>query len=315
MPRAATRSLAAVMVAGLGLVLGSASAALADIADVDYPSNVSGDAYIDRDNSAGQQFTSTLTGDLKRVDVYVNRFSAQATGTILNVAIYATTCTQAACKPAGTALGSGTAAPAALATVPVGAVVPNTVDPNTRPVSITFTSPIPITAGTTYSLVMSTPEINNLGGVWRWGTSAAAPNAFLGGNAGDPVNFIPGFYPWNAGLTLKTFLAGGDAPSSGSSNERFTVTLVSGSGSTATTLGETTVPAGWTLLPSSAPSSAQTLLGWSTSSAFPVERARDQLRRGWGAIDEVIDGTRMIFIPAGGSTDISAPVTLHAVWG
>ena len=58
-----------------------------------------------------------------------------------------------------------------------------------------------------------------------------------------------------------------------------------------------------------------TLLGWATSPAFPVGRAKEQVAKGWGAIDEVIEGVRMIFIPAGGYTFITGENSLYAIWG
>jgi hypothetical protein len=58
-----------------------------------------------------------------------------------------------------------------------------------------------------------------------------------------------------------------------------------------------------------------TLLGWSTSSTFPVQVARDQISKGWGVIDAVLNGQRMIFIPAGGFTLMSGDNNLHAIWG
>lgn len=60
---------------------------------------------------------------------------------------------------------------------------------------------------------------------------------------------------------------------------------------------------------------AASLLGWSTSAAFPVDVARQQISEGWGAIDETFQGVRMIFIPAGGFTLMSSDNTLHAIWG
>jgi hypothetical protein len=58
-----------------------------------------------------------------------------------------------------------------------------------------------------------------------------------------------------------------------------------------------------------------TLLGWSTSSTFPVQVAREQVSKGWGVIDAVFNGQRMIFIPAGGFTQMSGDNNLHAIWG
>ena len=75
----------------------------------------------------------------------------------------------------------------------------------------------------------------------------------------------------------------------------------------------------WLTLPSAGDCTSTTkpdakLLGWSTHANFPVERAQSQVNKGWGAIDEVINGVRMIFIPAGQATFISGPNSLHPIW-
>lgn len=56
------------------------------------------------------------------------------------------------------------------------------------------------------------------------------------------------------------------------------------------------------------------LLGWSPSANFPVAIAQAQIDRGWGVYDGPIDGVRIIFIPAGMSTFVSGPNSLHPVW-
>lgn len=57
-----------------------------------------------------------------------------------------------------------------------------------------------------------------------------------------------------------------------------------------------------------------TLLGWSTSQNFPVAVAQRQVNLGWGTIDDVFDGVRMIFIPAGGYAAVSGDNNLYPVW-
>lgn len=77
----------------------------------------------------------------------------------------------------------------------------------------------------------------------------------------------------------------------------------------------------WVQLPSAASCTAPTdragttLLGWSTSATFPVDVARDQVSKGWGSIDSMFNGQRMIFIPAGNHTLITGGNSLHAIWG
>lgn len=55
-------------------------------------------------------------------------------------------------------------------------------------------------------------------------------------------------------------------------------------------------------------------LGWSTSPDFPVSVAAKQVAAGWGVVDDVFNGERMIFIPVGGSAYVSADNHLYAIW-
>jgi len=52
-----------------------------------------------------------------------------------------------------------------------------------------------------------------------------------------------------------------------------------------------------------------TLLGWATSPAFPVDRARNQV-----TVDETFSGVRMIFIPLNGYTLLSGDNTMYPIW-
>lgn len=56
------------------------------------------------------------------------------------------------------------------------------------------------------------------------------------------------------------------------------------------------------------------LLGWATSAQFPVSVAQQIVDLKYGPIDAVIDGTRMIFIPAGGWTFVSGSNNLFPIW-
>lgn len=56
------------------------------------------------------------------------------------------------------------------------------------------------------------------------------------------------------------------------------------------------------------------LLGWATSSSFPIARAQAQIDKKWGVIDEEINGVRMIFIPAGMATFVSGSNNLFPIW-
>lgn len=57
------------------------------------------------------------------------------------------------------------------------------------------------------------------------------------------------------------------------------------------------------------PRPGASLLGWSTSAAFPLARATSGV-----AVDEIFDGIRMIFIPLNGYTFMSGDNTLYPIW-
>ncbi|CAB4691635.1 unannotated protein [freshwater metagenome] len=94
------------------------------------------------------------------------------------------------------------------------------------------------------------------------------------------------------------------------------------SGATCTGGNPTGYAGTWLTLPSadqctqSGPTakSGAKLLGWATSSSFPVARAQAQVDKKWGVIDEVIDGERMIFIPGGMATFVSGSNNLFPIW-
>lgn len=54
-----------------------------------------------------------------------------------------------------------------------------------------------------------------------------------------------------------------------------------------------------------------TLLGWATSASFPQSMAQEATH----AFDGLVNGARVIYIPAGHSTFVSGDNTLHAIWG
>ena len=52
-----------------------------------------------------------------------------------------------------------------------------------------------------------------------------------------------------------------------------------------------------------------------TSANFPVDLARDRVAKGWGVVDSVVGDERMIFIPVGGSINVTESNRLYAIWG
>jgi hypothetical protein len=97
---------------------------------------------------------------------------------------------------------------------------------------------------------------------------------------------------------------------------------VAASGATCTGGNPTGYSGSWLTLPSadqctqSGPTvkPGAKLLGWATSSSFPIARAQAQIDKKWGVIDEEINGVRMIFIPAGMATFVSGSNNLFPVW-
>ena len=118
---------------------------------------------------------------------------------------------------------------------------------------------------------------------------------------------------------------GGGGSSSSISSTPVTETLslsVAASGATCTGGNPTGSSGSWLTLPSadqckqSGPNAkpGAKLLGWATSASFPVARAQAQIDKKWGVIDEVIDSTRMIFIPGGMATFVSGSNNLYPIW-
>ena len=118
---------------------------------------------------------------------------------------------------------------------------------------------------------------------------------------------------------------GGGGSSSSSSAAAPTETLslaVSASGATCTGGNPSGVSGSWLALPSASQCSQSgptakagaVLLGWSTNASFPIARAQAQVDKKWGVVDETIDGTRMIFIPAGMATFVSGSNNLYPIW-
>lgn len=116
---------------------------------------------------------------------------------------------------------------------------------------------------------------------------------------------------------------GGGGSSSSAAASTVTLTLdVSATGTSCTDGNPSGVSGSWLTLPTatqctqSGPTAktGAVLLGWSTSANFPIARAQAQVDKKWGAIDETIDGTRMIFIPAGLATFVSGSNNLFPIW-
>jgi hypothetical protein len=280
-------------------------------------------AILDEDNSVGvgptaalgvdssqflaQIITPGISGSLTKVAL---GFSYRGTVTNLTIGIY-----QAASGvPTGSALASTTITD--FTGMSTGGQTMFDID---------FASPTAVTAGSTYAIVATSTD-SFTGGDFLWYNSLP----YAGGDSA--YNFGGG--PWMAipssGLTFSTYVlisgssSGSSSSASGSSAPRVeTLTLSATTNGTTCTGGNPSGYTGsWLALPS-ADECTQTgpdaradavLLGWSTSPNFPVARAQDQIKRGWGVIDEEIGGIRMIFIPGGMSTFVSSSNTLYPIW-
>jgi hypothetical protein len=102
--------------------------------------------------------------------------------------------------------------------------------------------------------------------------------------------------------------------------ETFTLTWSPGENATCSVVNTTAAKGTWIQVPLAHKCTATgthtggTLLGWSTSASFPVSVAREAVAQGWSAVDETFDGTRMIYIPAGGYTYVTGSNTLYPIW-
>ena len=140
-----------------------------------------------------------------------------------------------------------------------------------------------------------------------------------------PITFQAGFV---GTLTITAGGSGGGGGGGGSSSPSASAPLetlslaVSASGATCTGGNPTGFSGSWLTLPS-ADKCTQTgpnakpgakLLGWATNASFPVAQAQAQVDKKWGVIDGVINGVRMIFIPAGTATFVSGSNNLFPIW-
>jgi hypothetical protein len=134
-------------------------------------------------------------------------------------------------------------------------------------------------------------------------------------NRVDIFNRVSGSYDE---ITVMRFTSGGASSGSSSASVEATRTLqlsdVDGKCQGVTSIRGSN--SSWVQLPSAdqCADPGRVLLGWSTSAQFPSSVAQAQIDKGWGAIDGEIDGTQMIFIPAGGFAFLTGDNTLYPVW-
>lgn len=163
-------------------------------------------------------------------------------------------------------------------------------------------SGLPGSAATGSSSIADNTVIDAAGG--SAGGAAGSPGAY-----GTSSDGTPGSDGWVTFTFYGVGASGGDSGPSPSTPASRSITWGGrGSGSASSALTEGT----WENTPSASEWTlpGHVLLGWATDPAFPVAIAE----RSTGAYDGVIDGRRMIFIPAGKPTFVSGDAALHAIW-
>lgn len=122
---------------------------------------------------------------------------------------------------------------------------------------------------------------------------------------------------------LKLFGVGGAVPGSPSLQpETFELALTPTDGTVCASTSQSGLAGIWMTLPGTndctppASKPDAKLLGWATSPDFPVAIAKRQIDNGWGVYETFnVDGQPTgVFIPAGGSTLVSASGRLYAIW-
>lgn len=194
----------------------------------------------------------------------------------------------------------------------------------------------------------STGAIDIQGGTYQNGTGSAGGGAGHGGGGGSswaiadgtagaggslgPVgaSFSPGSNGGAAGLSggdgslsLEVWTGECSMASAAARGSLVTLSIASQAGGAHCAGGSLmgyrgtwiTLPASTQCTPSDATAPRESrLLGWATTAHFPVARAQDQVDRHWGAIDEQVNGMRMIFIPAGMSVLLSSDNVVYPIW-
>lgn len=268
-------------------------------------------AWLGDTQTVAQPFTAGMSGLLTSVSVDVNRYNE--TQTDLKVGVYATT----SGVPTGSALASTSLTAMQIAALPYNRAAGS--------LQVEFATPVDVSEGTTYAIVVTSA---NGYPAFHWLTSKTGTSSRYGNvNPSGTYSESDRWSTYNP-LAFATYLrAAGDGASAGEgsgeggserSQPKVAIVLQPQAG-TDEGVAVSVELGSWIQVPNSGPEgrvgSGSTLLGWSTSRSFPVDRARAQVAAGYGAIDEVIDGQRLIFIPAGGFTQVSGSNTLYAVWG
>lgn len=298
------RSASTVLAIALALSLPVAPAAAAEQVDQQStPALVNGFFEVCLTRTKGQTFTAGLSGTLTKVVLRMSNGGAPVAN--LTASIQAVT----ASKPNATVLATQTLTPAELGAIPGAA----------GPVTITFTTPATVTAGTQYAIVLSSITACPMGPpspdlAWVW----SGAGSYAGG--ADAFSLDQGT-TWSLtgdDIVFATYVDVASPQGLGTAEAVVpTISLGLQTGGACTAVTAASLLGTWMQLPDARSCSkpGSTLLGWSTSAAFPVDVAKAQVAKGWGVIDGTINGVRMIFIPAGGYTSLTGDNSLYPVWG
>ena len=312
-----SRRLSVAVATLMAMVMVGAGQVSADVVDQEAPAPTAGNsAWLGDGQTVAQPFTAGMDGTLTSVTVEISRFDPSVLNSNLTVAIYP----MGADGPTGTSLTAETIDPSAVAAMPGDRVL--------NSLSVSFSSPISVSQGDTYAIVVSSTDAYP---AYHWFQSEYSQNTYYGNYRGDLTG--ANWNRWNP-VAFATYVGAGGASSRSGGSSRANEVAPSGDegASLSTELfpvilhiqsGEedadlvAEVSRGWIALPSPdvQARSSSTFLGWATSEDFPIDVARDQVSRGWGTFDQVMEGERMIFIPAGGSVYVVAPTRLFAIYG
>lgn len=285
--------------AALGLSLAVGSAHAAEVEDLNLP-GIGGTTDMSSVRPGAQSFTPQRSGYLTRVVLQLQR-----TGTVSGVTVSMWNASSDAPTSQVTTQTLSASDVAAISAVSPG------------PVSVQFTQPAQVQAGSQYAIVVTSTAAcaGFLAPCIGW-QEAASP--YTGGKASATFDGGSSWQLLSNDYAFITYVDDAWTPPTNRSTDASspTRTLQFQGVSECATQSGSALESAWLRLPTSADCSrvGYTLLGWSTSSAFPVSVAKSQFDKGWGAIDDTFDGVRMIFIPAGGSTLLSGDNTLHAIW-
>lgn len=307
------RSLVVAALSFAFIAMGSLSPAHAD-ATLDQstsPQPTVGYGTLDATYQYAQVFTAGMTGSMTKVGVGVRRASEASTDT-LTVQIYSVTGSPDSSLPDSALPGA------------VGSV--SNVPEERTMLVVDLDSPVAVTEGTQYAIVLSTTG----SGEFNWWM---ADGSYTDGH----VTYKPDSEPWQLDGTdhwFETYVdtspgGGGDGPTSGPTSaampnpQALTLTLSTSDGAACSPTSMRASEGTWVTLPAAdacaAPAgrSGITLLGWATSPDFSVDIAQRQVTNGWGTYEtfDAAGNLSGVFIPAGRSSMVTQSTTLFAIWG